>query len=466
MTATATMTTMLSHDATTALRSQVRGDVFEPVTPGYDDARQLYNAMHDRRPALIVRAADAADVMAAVRFAREQDVPIAVRSRGHNVAGLGSIDGGVVIDMTGMKDIHVDPKAQRMRAGGGASWGDADHATHAFGLATPGGVLSTTGIAGLSLGGGFGHLSRQYGLSADNIVSADVVTAGGERVTASNDENPDLFWALRGGGGNFGVVTSFEFDLHPVHTVYGGPVFYPVSASADVLAFYREFIANAPRELSAFFGYHVAPPAPFVPEELHGHNACVIVACWTGGLEDGERMLKPIREAGPIALDLAGPIPYPALNSMFDALLPYGLHHYWKADYVRNLDDASIAIHADYGALTPNFMSLMHLYPMNGAIQDVDASATAYAHRDANFVHIIAGIDSDPANMPAHTSWVRDYWSALHPHSSGAAYVNFLMDEGEDRIRATYRDNYPRLVEVKQKWDPRNVFHVNQNIRP
>ncbi|CAN5658870.1 FAD-binding oxidoreductase [soil metagenome] len=465
MTATATRTGEVGQEAISEFSAQIRGDVFEPRTPGYDDVRQIYNAMHDKYPAAIVRAADAADVSTAVRFALEQDLPIAIRSGGHNVAGLASVDGGLVIDMTRISNVFVNPDARTARVGGGADWGAVDHATHQFGLATPGGLISTTGVAGLALGGGFGHLSRSYGLCCDNIVSAEVVTASGDVVTASDNENADLFWAIRGGGGNFGVVTAFELKLHPVHTVYGGPVFYPAGASADVLAFYRDYIATAPREISAFFGYHEAPPAPFVPDELHGHKTCMIMTCWTGAPENAEQMLKPIRSAGPVALDLAGPIPYPALNSMFDALLPYGLHHYWKADFVGELNDASIGAHTHYGPQVPNFISLMHLYPMNGAIQDVDGGATAYAHRDAKFSHIIAGIDTDPANMPDITAWVRDYWSALHPHSSGAAYVNFLMDEGEDRIRATYGGNYARLVDAKRTWDPENVFHVNQNIR-
>jgi FAD/FMN-containing dehydrogenase len=321
-------------------------------------------------------------------------------------------------------------------------------------------------VAGLTLGGGFGYLSRKHGLTIDNLVSADVVTANGELVTASDAENPDLFWAIRGGGGNFGVVTSFTFELHPVDTVYGGPIFYPASASADILAFYRDFVKTAPRELGLFLGFHEAPPAPFVPEALHGAKAAMIQTCWTGNLDDAEAILKPIRDAGPVALDLAGPLPYPALNSMFDALLPYGLQHYWKADYVSELSDDAIAVHANYGPNVPNFFSLMHLYPLDGAIQDVPSSAMAYAQRDAEFIHIIAGIDSDPANMPANTQWVRNYWSELHPYSSGAAYVNFLMDEGQDRVRATYRGNYPRLVEEKRAWDPQNLFHVNQNIKP
>ena len=449
-----------------SLRSQSIGDVLDPSSPDYDEARKLYNGMHDRHPALIVRAENDADVVAAVNLARDQGFDLAIRSGGHNVAGLGSIDGGLVIDMTRIDRVEVNPTSRTVCVGGGAHWGQVDAATHEFGMATPSGVISTTGVAGLTLGGGFGYLSRKHGLTIDNLLSADIVTANGELVTASEQENPDLFWAIRGGGGNFGVVTSFEFRLHPVETVYGGPIFYPADVSADILAFYRDFVKTAPRELGLFFGYHEAPPAPFVPEALQGHKACMIQTCWTGNIDEAEAILKPIREAGPVALDLAGPLPYPALNSMFDALLPYGLQHYWKADYVSDISDAAIAVHAKYGPQVPNFFSLMHLYPLDGAIQDVDSSAMAYAQRDAQFAHIIAGIDSDPANMPANTAWVRNYWSDLHPYSTGAAYVNFLMEEGQDRIKATYRGNYPKLVEEKRKWDPQNLFHVNQNIQP
>jgi len=274
-----------------------------------------------------------------------------------------------------------------------------------------------------------------------------------------------LFWAIRGGGGNFGIVTSWEFKLHPVSMVYGGPIFFPADQGPELLAFFRDFIASAPREMGAFFGYHVAPPAPFIPEALHGHNAAAIVVCYTGPLEQAEEAVRPIREAAPVALDLCGPIPYPALNSMFDALLPPGLQHYWKADFDREISNEAIAVHNEYGMQTPNFMSLMHLYPINGAVQDKSNSETAFSYRDANFVHIIAGIDSDPANMPAHTAWVRNYWDALRPYSAGGNYVNFLMDEGQDRIKASYRDNYPRVADAKRAWDPNNLFRGNQNIK-
>jgi len=449
-----------------SLRTAIRGEVIAPADPGYERARKVYNGMIDRHPALVVRASDVADVIAAVTFAGERGLPLAVRGGGHNVAGLGTCDGGVVVDLGQMKGIRVDPATRTARVEGGATWGDLDHATHTFGLATPGGLVSTTGVGGLTLGGGFGHLTRRYGLSCDNLLAADVVTADGRLLTVSADEHPDLFWALRGGGGNFGVVTSFEFQLHPVGTVYGGPVFYPAAEGAQILRFFRDFIAEAPPELSAFFGYHVAPPAPFVPEQLHGHAACAIVACYTGPLAQAEAAVAPIRAAGTVALDLMGTLPYPALNSLFDALLPPGMQHYWKADFDTELADEAIAAHAEYGPKVPNFMSLMHLYPLDGAVQRVAPDGTAFSYRDVSFCHIIAGVDPDPAAMPAHTAWVRDYWAALHPYSAGGAYVNFLMDEGQERVKTTYRDNYPRLAALKAAYDPTNFFHVNQNIRP
>jgi FAD/FMN-containing dehydrogenase len=461
-------TTTTPRDAldTTPLAQQVRGTVITPADAEYADARRVYNQNIDRNPAVVVMARDEADVIAGVTYAREHGLALSIRGGRHNVAGFGTNDGGVVLDLRQMNDVHIDPECKRAYVGGGATWGDVDHAAWAFGLATPGGILSTTGVAGLGLGGGFGQLTRRFGHVVDNFRAMDVVTADGRLVRASDDENEDLFWALRGGGGNFGVVTRFELQLHEVPAVYGGPIFYPASESERVLRFYRDFIADAPREMGAFFAFHEAPPAPFVPEGLVGHKACAIVVAYTGPAEQAEAAVKPIREAAPVALDLAGPIPYPALNSMFDALLPHGLHHYWKADFVEDLTDAAIAIHAERGPEVPNFLSLMHLYPLNGAVHDVAPGATAFNHRDVKFAHIIAGIDSDGANLPAHREWVRDYWSALHPHSSAAGYVNFMMDEGQDRIRATYGDNYERLAEIKAKWDPGNLFHMNQNIAP
>lgn len=456
----------LTDDQISSLASSVRGATIQPGDDQYEAARHVYNAMIDRRPRAIVQAADAADVITAVTFAREQGIYPSIRGGGHNVVGFSTNDDGLVIDLSAMKNVFVDPKKKTARVMGGATWGDFDHAAHPFGLAAPGGIISTTGVSGLTLGGGVGYLTRQYGLSSDNVISADLVTADGRFVTTSENENPDLFWAIRGGGGNFGVVTSWEFKLHPVGMVYGGPIFFPVDKGPEILAFFREFIETAPPEMSGFFGYHIAPPAPFVPEHLHGVTACALVMCYTGPVEKGEEAMRAVRAAGPVALDLCGPIPFPALNSMFDALLPFGLQHYWKADFDREISDAAIAIHNEYGPQVPNFLSLMHIYPVNGAVQEKGNGDTAYGYRDAKFVHIIVGIDTDPTNMPAHTSWVRNYWDALHPYSAGGNYVNFLMDEGQDRIKASYRDNYPRLAEIKRTWDPNNLFRQNQNIKP
>jgi FAD/FMN-containing dehydrogenase len=445
----------------------IRGKVIEPGDELYETARRVYNGMIDKKPRLIVRCANVADVVSSVNFARDNGLELAIRGGSHNVAGLASVNDGLVIDLSTMKGIRIDPVRHTVRAEGGCLWGDLDHATNQFGLAVPGGIISTTGVAGLTLGGGIGHLVRKYGLSCDNLISADVVLADGRLVTASERENEDLFWALRGGGGNFGVVTSFEFKAHPVKTVLAGPVFYAIDKSADVLRFYREFIAGAPEELSAFFAFQIGPEAPFIPKHLQGVIMCAIVACYCGKIEKGEAVVKPIREFGPPALDLMGPLPMPALQSMFDALLPPGLQHYWKADYIHEITDEMIDIHVKYGPKTPTVQSTMHIYPTSGAVHKVRKDQTAYAARDMNFVHVIPAMFPDPRDTQKNMTWVRDYWNALHPHSAKSAYVNFLMgDEGEGRVEATYGSNYKRLAKIKTKYDPGNLFHVNQNIRP
>ena len=465
MASNVTETTTL-RGAVDRLRPMFQGAIIQPGDAEYDVARRVYNAMIDRSPALVLRCATPGDVVLAVNTAREAGLPLSVRSGSHNVAGFGTNDGGIVLDLSGMNGVRIDPARKVATVDGGATWAVVDAAAWELGLATPGGVISTTGVAGLGLGGGFGHLTRRFGLVIDNLLGADVVTADGRQVRASANENPDLFWAIRGGGGNFGVVTSLDLRLHELPNLYGGPIFFPASQGEQVLRAYRDFIAAAPREMSAFFGYHIAPPAPFVPEPLQGHTACAIVVAYTGPAEQAEEAVRPIREFGTVALDLAGPIPYPALNSLFDALLPHGLHHYWKADFVRELTDEAIEIHTECGPEVPNFNSLMHIYPLDGAVHDVAPNATAFAHRDVKFTHIIAGIDPDGAKMPEHREWVRNYWSALHPHSAGGAYVNFLMNEGQDRIRATYGENYARLAQIKAAWDPGNLFNQNQNIEP
>jgi len=448
------------------LRERVRGAIITPGDDEYDDARAVYNAMIDRRPRVIVRAADAGDVMAAVDYARENGLDLAVRGGSHSVPGFGTCDDGVVIDLGGMRGVRVDPVRRTARAEGGATLGDLNHATHAFGLATTGGIISTTGIGGLTLGGGMGYLARKFGLTIDNLMSADVVTADGRLLVASEKENEDFFWALRGGGGNFGVVTSFEYRLHSVKDVYGGPIFFELDEAETVLRFYREFIASAPEELGGFPAFQIAPPLPFIPEGRHGDTFIIMVACWAGPLAEGERAIKPIRDVAPVVAEFVGPMPYPALNSAFDALVPAGLQHYWKASFVKDLTDASIAAHLQHGPRIPTMNSALHIYPINGAVQRVPSDATAFAYRDANFATVIAGMWPDPADNEANIEWVRDYYAATAPHSEEGAYINFLSGDDQDRVRASYRGNYDRLVDVKRTYDPGNLFHLNQNIKP
>ncbi len=452
-------------EALTIFDSRLRGRLIQPGDTDYEAARKVYNGMIDRHPRFIVRCADTADVVSAVNFARDHELPLAIRGGGHNVAGHGTCDDGLVIDLGDMKGTWVDPSKRRVLVQGGCTWGDVDHATHAFGFATPGGLVSTTGVAGLTLGGGIGHLSRKYGLSCDNLLSAQVVTADGRILTASSDENPDLFWGLRGGGGNFGVVTSFEFQLHPVSTVLGGPIFYSLDQCEDALRFYRDFMAEAPEELGAFFAFLQVPGPPF-PEHLHGQTVCGIICCYTGSLEEGEAVVRPLLEFGPPLFEHVDRVPFPFLQSAFDPMVPPGLHHYWKADFMYDLNDDAIAAHVEHGPQIPTVQSVLHIYPTDGAVHRIGAEETAYSHRDAKFVHIIAATSPDPAVMVNGTQWARDYWDALHPYSAGGSYVNFLMDEGQDQLEATYQGNYKRLVELKNKYDPTNLFRINQNIRP
>jgi len=450
-----------------SLQERARGEVVQPGAPGYDDARKVYNGMHDRRPRAVVQCADAADVIATVQTAHDAGLDLAVRGGGHSVPGFGTVDDGLVIDLSGMRNVQVDPAAGVARAGGGALWGDFDHATNAFGLSTTGGVISTTGVGGLTLGGGIGYLARKYGLSCDNLVAADVVTADGRLLRASEDENDDLFWALRGGGGNFGVATSLEFRLHPVGNIVGGPIFFELDAAADVMAFYRQYIAEAPEELGAFFMFQIAPPLPFIPEERHGDTLCGVVTCWSGPESDAAAVLKPLRDAGPVVAEHVGSMPYPALNSAFDALLPPGLQHYWKADFVKELTDDAIPLHVEHGSQVPVVNSTVHLYPIDGAVQQVQPDETAFAYRDVSFACVIAGMWPDPADNEANTKWVRDYWSAIHPYSgTDGGYVNFMGDDDQNRVEANYGGNYERLSKIKAKYDPDNLFHLNQNIQP
>jgi FAD/FMN-containing dehydrogenase len=365
-----------------------------------------------------------------------------------------------------MRGVRVDPRSRTARAEGGVTWGDFNHATHAFGLATTGGVVSTTGIAGLTLGGGIGYLSRGFGLSLDNLQSADVVTADGQFIVASERENEDLFWALRGGGGNFGVVTSFEYRLHPVDNILAGIFVYPLETGRALLQFFREYIKTAPGEMGAFPAFLIAPPLPFLPEEAHGERFCGIVSCWSGPLDKGEQAMQPFRDVGPRVGELVTPMPYPAINSLFDALVPAGLQQYWKGTFATELTDGAIDVHVAHGPHVPTVNYAIHIYPINGACHRVAPEATAFAHREATFATVIAGVWPDPADNEANIRWVKDYYKDLEPHSSSSGYINFMDADDQPRIKENYAGNYDRLVSVKKTYDPGNLFHLNQNIRP
>ena len=452
-------------DTTPDLRTRISGEVIGSGDAGYDDARSVYNAMIDRHPALIARCAGVSDVQAALDAGRKASAPVAVRGGGHNGPGFGTVDGGIVIDLSPMRSVEVDPGQRTARVQGGATWGLVDAATHQHGLATPSGIISTTGVGGLTLGGGHGYLSRKYGLTIDNLLEAEVVLADGRVVTASESEHPDLFWALRGGGGNFGIVTSFTFRLHPVRNVVCGPTAWPVAATSDVLSWFRDFMPAQDDDLYGFFAVMTVPPVDTFPEAFHMHKACAIVWCYLGDPANATEALKPVRDMQP-AFDGIGEAPYPGLQSAFDGLYPRGLQWYWRGDFFRSMPDAAVAAHARFASELPTMHSTMHLYPVDGAVNKVPAGDTAWSYRDATFSQVIVGVDPDPANAAAIKQWTVDYWDATHPYSAGGAYVNFMMDEGQDRVRATYGTNYDRLAEIKAVYDPANLFRVNQNIRP
>ncbi len=442
------------------------GELVGPADPGYESGRAVFNAMIDRRPALIARCASTEDVAATIAFARRHDLLLAVRGGGHNGGGLGVCDNGVVLDLSLLQTVEVDAAARTVRAGGGCTWRQVDAATHEAGLATPSGILSTTGVGGLTLGGGIGHLSRKHGLTIDNLIEAEVVLADGTQARASADENPELFWAVRGGGGNFGVVTSFSFRAHPVSTVLAGPTFWPLEQTREVMQFYREFLPSAPRELNGFFALMTVPPADFLPAELHLRKVCGVMWCYTGPEDAAAELFAPVQALGTPLLHGVGPMPFPALQSLFDDFYALGLQWYWRADFVRELPDAAIEEHVRFGEGLPTLHSTMHLYPIDGAVHDVGAGETPFSYRDANWAEVIVGVDPDPANAGVIRDWTVDYWDATHPHSAGGAYVNFMMDEWHARVRASYRDNYDRLAAAKRSYDPANVFRVNQNIEP
>ncbi len=460
-------TETLSSAARAELRG-LTGEIIGPEDSGYDEARKVHNGMIDRSPGVVIRAASADDVAAGIGFARSHDVPLAIRGGGHSAPGLGTIDDGVVIDLAPLSAVNVDAAGRTVAVGGGATLTQVDAATAEVGMATPLGILGTTGVGGLTLGGGIGHLARKHGLTIDNLLGADVVLADGSKVTASPEENADLFWALRGGGGNFGVVTEFRYRLHPVSTVIAGPTFWSLDDTEAVMKRYREFIPQAPRELNGFFAFATVPPVEPFPAELHGRKVSAVVWCYAGDDNDAaQAAMAPMLEAAEPLLHGAGPLPFAGLQGFFDQFYPKGMQGYWRADFVNELSDAAIAAHREHAELMTPGASTMHMYPIDGAVHDVGESDTAWANRDVQWAEVIYGTDPDPASGEAMRQWTLDYFDATHPYSAtGGAYVNFMMDEGQERVKATYRSNYGRLSRIKAQYDPSNTFRVNQNIQP
>jgi FAD/FMN-containing dehydrogenase len=449
-----------------ALGERLRGDVIGREDPRYDDARRVHNGMLDRRPALIAQCVDAADVVAAVNFGRDEGLEIAIRGGAHNAAGFSSVDDGLVIDLSPLRYTQVDPDARIARVGGGATLGDVDHATHLFGLATPSGTFSTTGVGGLTLGGGIGYLTRAYGLSIDNLVGADVVLADGSVVRADEQSEPDLFWALRGGGGNFGVVTEFRLRVHPVLNVFGGPMLWALDDTETIARLYREWLPAQPDDVYAFFAVLTVPPVDPFPHELRLHKVCALIWCNTGSAERSKEALDTFRAAATPVLDGVAEVPYPALQSAFDPLIPFGTHIYWRAHFLDAMPDEAIAEYARYAEAAPTWVSQTHIYPLSGAAARVPNDATAWGWRDAGYAQVFVAIDHEPGRDEELRDWAVAYSDAIKPHALEGAYSNFIMDEGQERARASYRGNYPRLQQIKAAYDPDNLFHVNQNIQP
>ena len=458
----------MTEQTIATFQQNLRGRLIQPGDADYEATRALYNGMIDRRPRLIARCVDVADVIAAVNFARDQGLLLAIRGGGHNGPGLGSCNDGLVVDLSMMKSVRVDPATRTVRVEGGCTSGDVDHATHAFGLAVPFGIVSTTGIAGLTLGGGTGYLTRQHGLTIDNLLEADVVLADGRVVTTSKSQHPDLFWAIRGGGGNFGVVTSFLFQAHPVKMVYAGPIFWDAMHAKQVMGTYRDFLPTAPEDLGIFVGLKTVPSMDPFPKEGWGKRACAIIGSYNGSVADGQRVLKPLLDALPSPIfNWMGEMPFPGMNALFDPFFPKGLQWYWKGDFVQSLPDEAIATHIAEAAKAPTELCLMHLYPIDGAVRRVSGDATPWVARDAAFSMVIAGISPSPEHADSLKSWGRAYWKAIHPYNMAGGYVNFMFDdEADTRLTAAYGDNYGRLTAVKTTYDPKNLFRVNQNIAP
>jgi FAD/FMN-containing dehydrogenase len=450
------------------LKEEFVGELAAPGDQEYDSLRRVFNGMIDRRPAVIARSTSTADVVAAVNYGREHGLPIAVHGGGHGVAGHAVCDGGVMIDLRPMQAIEIDPRRRTARAQAGLRWREFDAATQEHGLAVTGGRMSTTGIAGFTLGSGSGWLERKFGLSADNLLSAEVVLANGDVVNASEEENPDLFWGLRGGGGNFGVVTTFEFRLHAVGPiVLGGMVMHPGPRAREVLHFFREFMAQAPDEVGAAVALLTAPPEPFVPEPARGKPAVGIVVCYAGELEEGERALAPLREFGPPAVDLVQAMPYAAVQQLIDPAAPWGMQNHWGGDFLSELSDDAIEVFCSAAAVAPSPLSIILIVPGGGQISRVANDAMAIGQRHAPWNTHLIGMWSDPAESTRNVAWVRELRAASAPYTTGRAFLNFIGDEGEQRVRRAVGDErYERLQAIKDRYDPQNVFHLNQNIRP
>ena len=444
-------------------QSQLRGNIVQASDAEYNETRKVYNGMIDKHPGMIVCCVDVADVIASVNFGRENNLLVAIRGGGHNGGGLGLCNDGLVIDLSGLKSVRVNVADKTVRVGGGNVWGEVDHATHPFGLAVPAGIISTTGVGGLTLGGGVGHLTKKYGLTIDNLLEADMVLADGSFVTVNKDQNKDLFWAIRGGGGNFGVVTSFKFQAHPVKTVIGGPTLWPIERTEEIMSWYHDFILNTPDDLNGFIATMIIPGPPF-PDVLHNKMFCGIVWCYTGDAGDFDKLFQEVRDKEPV-FEHVGEMPYPAIQTLFDGLMPPGLQWYWRADFFNEIGAEARAAHLKFGSSIPTPLSQMHMYPLSGAASRVGKEDTPWAYRDAKYAGVIVGVDPDPANAEKITQWCKDYWEALHPYSSGGAYSNFMMDEGQERVQASYKGNYDRLTEIKKAYDPDNFFRVNQNIK-
>ncbi len=457
----------LASETIAQLGAQLQGRVLTAASPGYDAARTIWNAMIDCRPALIAQCANADDVVQCVRFARESGVALSVKSGGHNIAGNSLCNGGLVIDLSAMKAVEIDPAARTARVEPGVTLGEFDGEAQKHGLATPLGINSTTGVAGLTLGGGFGWLSRRLGLTIDNLVGADMVLANGEPVHVSDSSRPDLFWAIRGGGGNFGIVTSFEFRLHEVGPqVLSGMIFHPLDDAPKVLRFYRDFSAEAPEEFVCWAVMRQAPPAPFIPAEWHGREIVALAVCYSGSVEEGEQVIKPFRSYGTPIADVIAPNPYTGWQQALDPMLTAGMRNYWKTHDFRDLSDGLIDTLVDKARTLPDPQTDIALAQLGGAVSRVAHEATAYTHRDARYVMNVHGRWADPAKDAECVAWARDVFQAAAPYSTGGAYVNFMTQEEGDRVRAAYGTNYDRLVTLKNLYDPENLFRVNQNIRP